>query len=389
RFVFFLFEGSCGSNEEFTKRPEFSRQCEASCDWTRYPETIPNCPRSCGTPKCICKEGFVRAANDNDTCVPFRHCSDEVEIECPANSTWAKCGTACEPTCENMYDTSPCPARCDIPACTCADNYVRYNVECIFWGDCPSNVLTVTGTRPTTVTPPSVDTLTCGINETINDCGRACESDCITCDACAKPACACIQGYARMEDKCIYWGDCTLNGSLPRTSTAIGVIGDVCYGDWRWPVGCRDCDYRVSWNYLDDTDEIEFSVETRAPSNWWTGIGFSPTGTMVEADMIIVKSRNGELTLHDMYSVGYGPPREDSEQNVYTPTVVGTHVNGVLRAQFTRRRDTGDRKADHRFSDTSCYKFLFPVSGGRLDPVSSCRCFFRPISEELATIFKA
>lgn len=61
----------------------------------------------------------------------------------------------------------------------------------------------------------------------------------------------------------------------------LGVIGDVCYGDWRWPTKCRDCDYRVSWNYLDDTDEIEFSVETRAPSNWWTGIGFSPTGTMV------------------------------------------------------------------------------------------------------------
>lgn len=60
-----------------------------------------------------------------------------------------------------------------------------------------------------------------------------------------------------------------------------GVAGDVCYGDWRWPPGCRDCDYRISWNYLDDTDEIEFSIETRAPSNWWTGVGFSPTGTMV------------------------------------------------------------------------------------------------------------
>uniref|UniRef100_A0A914RWF6 EGF-like domain-containing protein n=1 Tax=Parascaris equorum TaxID=6256 RepID=A0A914RWF6_PAREQ len=196
---------NCGANEELAQCPEFTRQCEASCDWTRYPETIPNCPRSCGAPKCVCKEGFVRAANDNDTCVPFHYCSDEVPtnstycvgVECATNSTWAKCGIACEPTCDNMYDTSPCPARCDVPACTCSDNYVRYKDECIFWGDCPS------------------------------------------------------------------------------------VIGDVCYGDWRWPTKCRDCDYRVSWNYLDDTDEIEFSVETRAPSNWWTGIGFSPTGTMV------------------------------------------------------------------------------------------------------------
>ncbi|VDK30706.1 unnamed protein product [Gongylonema pulchrum] len=68
----------CNENEEFTNCPEFTRQCEASCDWTRFPETIPNCPRSCGTPKCVCKEGYVRAANDNDTCVPFHFCSDEV-----------------------------------------------------------------------------------------------------------------------------------------------------------------------------------------------------------------------------------------------------------------------------------------------------------------------
>uniref|UniRef100_A0A915A5V3 DOMON domain-containing protein n=1 Tax=Parascaris univalens TaxID=6257 RepID=A0A915A5V3_PARUN len=464
-------EGNCGANEELAQCPEFTRQCEASCDWTRYPETIPNCPRSCGAPKCVCKEGFVRAANDNDTCVPFHYCSDEVGVECATNSTWAKCGIACEPTCDNMYDTSPCPARCDVPACTCSDNYVRYKDECIFWGDCPnleqhwatevtinSSALVTTSTidDQSTVTEMTstkslvpLEALTCGINETINECGRACESDCITiflrapCEACSKPACACIQGYARMDDKCIYWGDCPFDVNGFHTTTAVSklgltstpseivedifsisetsseaphistilvrndsqptrassaklaqysstkeqrpmsnsphssststdkdtsVIGDVCYGDWRWPTKCRDCDYRVSWNYLDDTDEIEFSVETRAPSNWWTGIGFSPTGTMIEADMIIVKSRNGELTLHDMYSTSYGPPREDSEQNVYTPTVVGTHVNGVLRAQFTRKRDTGDRKTDHRFSDTACYKFLFPVSGGRLDP---------------------
>lgn len=85
--------------------------------------------------------------------------------------------------------------------------------------------------------------------------------------------------------------------------------------------------------------------------------------------MIIIKSRNGELTLHDMYSTQNGVLREDSEQNIYTPTVVGTHVNGMLRGQFMRKRDTGDKKADHRFSDTNCYKFLFPVSGGRLDAV--------------------
>ncbi|KAM3718652.1 MOXD1 [Dirofilaria immitis] len=483
-------EKICGENEEFSHCPEYTRQCEASCDWTKFPETIPNCPRACGTPKCVCKEGFVRSANDNNTCVPFDYCSDEAEIECPINSTWAKCGIACEPTCENMYDTSPCPASCDEPACTCADNYVRHKQNCIFWGDCPNleqrfasdfststpiktaaiktkNIVSASAEIATTkshksniynnqseittiATVVETESLTCGINETINECGRACETNCSNvyarekCTQCFRPACACIHGYARLGDRCVYWANCPRESrrvsshdrqhnpqSLPRSSISSvittgensngtesmksflkssnnsrieirelnltdteafvkgvnvqsqnisnakfstllesdpGVVGDVCYGDWRWPPDCRDCDYRISWNYLDDTDEIEFSIETRAPSNWWTGVGFSPTGTMVEADIIIVKSRNGELSLHDMYSTEYGVPREDSKQDVYTPTVIGTHVNGVLRVQFTRKRDTGDRKADHHFSETNCYKFLFPVSGGRLEP---------------------
>ncbi|EJW76034.1 hypothetical protein WUBG_13057 [Wuchereria bancrofti] len=312
-------------------------------------------------------------------------------------------------------------------------------------------ITTITPIVTLATTKTLIGSLTCGINETINECGRACEINCNNvysrekCTRCYRPACACIHGYARIDDRCIYRADCprenhrlsyhhnrqpnhssvlrslktsmtngaeylsdgidSINSSLKLSNrngneihqlnladtTAIvddtnielqnisnpkfthllesGVAGDVCYGDWRWPPGCRDCDYRISWNYLDDTDEIEFSIETRAPSNWWTGVGFSPTGTMVEADIIIVKSRNGELSLHDMYSTEYGVPREDSKQDVYTPTVIGTHVNGVLRVQFTRKRDTGDRKADHHFSETNCYKFLFPVSGGRLEPV--------------------
>uniref|UniRef100_A0A914WJF5 DOMON domain-containing protein n=1 Tax=Plectus sambesii TaxID=2011161 RepID=A0A914WJF5_9BILA len=506
-----------GANEAFSTCPEFNRLCEASCEWTTNPDTVPGCPRACGAPRCVCNEGFVRATNANDSCVPFNDCalpsgsgaSANVSTAfpssgngsvCAGNSTWAECGIACEPTCENMHDTAPCPAVCEAPACTCADTYVRHNGQCIYWGDCPEmaelssgtpapsveletapftvNNTAFTSNVPLNVEIPIVSTpipaggqnLSCGLNETINECGTICEPDCDTiftrkqCEICGTPSCSCIQGYARFEGQCVYWGDCPLDvsgletaptstgspsdsplnivpitqptvkavSSLPTTSearttgggrptsagrtnssaafssktatrpatlpsinappqivksaeteatdatgapTAPGapvaghseVVGDVCYGDWRWPAGCRDCDYRVSWNYLDDTDEIEFSIETRAPTNWWTGIGFSSTGTMTQADMIIVKSQNGALSLHDMYSEGYTVPRDDADQNVYTPTVIGTHVNGVLRAQFTRKRDTGDTVSDHRFTDATCYKFLFPVSGGRLD----------------------
>ncbi|KAK6036470.1 trypsin Inhibitor like cysteine rich domain protein [Cooperia oncophora] len=127
----------CGPNEQWSSCPEMSRDCEPSCDWTRFPETIPNCPRSCGSARCVCKEGFVRMTNDEEACVPFDFCDKEAEPSCPTNSTWAKCGTACEPSCANMYDTAPCPATCEKSACTCADNYVRYEGACIYWGDCP------------------------------------------------------------------------------------------------------------------------------------------------------------------------------------------------------------------------------------------------------------
>jgi len=71
------------------------------------------------------------------------------------------------------------------------------------------------------------------------------------------------------------------------------VVGDLCYGDWRFPPDCessggggRGCDYRLSYNYVAETDEIEFSLETRAPSNWWTGVGFAKTQSMVRSAKI-------------------------------------------------------------------------------------------------------
>lgn len=39
--------------------------------------------------------------------------------ECPKNQTLAKCGVACEPSCETMYNVEPCKASCQEPACTC------------------------------------------------------------------------------------------------------------------------------------------------------------------------------------------------------------------------------------------------------------------------------
>uniref|UniRef100_A0A158P7J8 EGF-like domain-containing protein n=1 Tax=Angiostrongylus cantonensis TaxID=6313 RepID=A0A158P7J8_ANGCA len=379
----------CGPNEQWSSCPEISRDCEPSCDWTRFPETIPNCPRSCGTARCVCKEGFVRMNNDEGTCVPFDFCDKEAEPSCPANSTWAKCGVACEPSCGNMYDTAPCPATCEQSACTCADNYVRHEGHCIYWGDCPdidshfheatesiddvdihqASAVTVdlplqtrTSVKATTTTTSSFENLTCAVNETVAECGKVCEADCVTiftrtdCDDCGTPACTCMQGYARNpQGVCVYWGDCPVD-----------VGGDVCYGDFRFPTGCSDCDYKITWNYVDESDEIEFSLETKLKSNSWTGLGLSKDGSMImDADMLIVKSISGVLSLHDMFSDGYGAPTREKQQDLFTPNVIGTHSNGVLRAQFMRKRNTGDKK-DKSFSN-ECWRMMFPVSGGKLD----------------------
>ncbi|VDL70601.1 unnamed protein product [Nippostrongylus brasiliensis] len=403
----------CGPNEQWSTCPEMSRDCEPSCDWTKFPETIPNCPRSCGTSRCVCKEGFVRMSNDEEACVPFEFCDKEAEPFCPSNSTWAKCGTACEPSCANMYDTAPCPATCEKAACTCADNYVRFEGKCIYWGDCPDldshftdhltndsatelvhvpsvsvDVPVQVRTKPTTTspTPSSTEDLKCAVNETVVECGRVCEADCVSiftrsdCDECGSPACACMQGYARnAQGICVYWGDCPTDVATQTTAavttpttrrptqkpTKLKVGGDVCYGDFRYPPGCSDCDYKLSWNYVDESDEVEFSLETKLMQNSWTGVGFSNEGSMVNADMMIIKSFNGALSLHDMYSEGYGAPTKEDQQDLYTPNVIGTHANGVLRAQFVRKSDTGD-KFDKSFS-AGCWKMMFPVSGGKLD----------------------
>uniref|UniRef100_A0A8R1DKC4 DOMON domain-containing protein n=1 Tax=Caenorhabditis japonica TaxID=281687 RepID=A0A8R1DKC4_CAEJA len=404
----------CGPNEQWSECPESSRECEHSCDWTHFPETTPNCPNSCGKARCICKEGFVRMANDQDVCVPFDFCDKTVENEetCVANSTWAKCGVACEPTCANMYDTSPCPASCEKPGCTCADNYVRHNGRCIYWGDCPevredktttTHAKVAVETTQSTIdrneitqvvevvkaTTQKVIVTECSLNETLNECGRICEADCVSiftrseCTDCGSAACACLQGYARnTQGQCVYWGDCptddqpapTVSASAtspttptPTTTAPPSVNGDVCYGDFRYPAGCSDCEYKLSWNYVEESDEIEFSLETRLSENSWTGVGFSKDGTMLDADMIIVTTRNGKIQLNDMQSRGYDQPAMDAEQNVKSATeVIGTHANGVLRAQFVRNVNTGDA-TDKQFDGEQCWKMLYPIAGGKLD----------------------
>lgn len=80
-------------------------------------------------------------------------------------------------------------------------------------------VTTAPKVAPTTAKAPIPKITTCAVNETVNECGKACEADCQSiftrseCSDCGEPACSCLQGYARnVVGQCVYWGDCPPEG---------------------------------------------------------------------------------------------------------------------------------------------------------------------------------
>ncbi|CAG2118561.1 unnamed protein product [Medioppia subpectinata] len=62
----------------------------------------------------------------------------------------------------------------------------------------------------------------------------------------------------------------------------------LCKGEWKFPNKCNtyNCDYKASWEYIDDNDEIMFTISTKN-RNKWTGIGFSENQAMPETDAIL------------------------------------------------------------------------------------------------------
>jgi hypothetical protein len=56
--------------------------------------------------------------------------------ECGTNEVYSECGTACEPTCSNLYPI--CTQQC-VTGCFCKQGFVRKassNSKCIRFGSC-------------------------------------------------------------------------------------------------------------------------------------------------------------------------------------------------------------------------------------------------------------
>ncbi|KAL3077189.1 hypothetical protein niasHS_013178 [Heterodera schachtii] len=386
-------------------------------------------------------------------------------IKCAANETLEKCGRACEPSCDTMYSEEPCGEACEAPGCTCDDNFVRLSARggpCVAWTDCPNLKEMAAPTRPgfsspspfssssdASFSPPAANissTLTteeettelelftatenaaeppevgqCDSNETVNECGRVCETDCVSifereeCHGCAAPACSCRQGFARSNGKCVYWGDCptvaiaassdqskglnnlestifpsgeralssptkgTANGAKSVETSAEEMPLDLCGGEWAWPIGCagEKCAYRLRWDYDEKMNSVVFLLDTRpmaakkAPKGApiWSGVGFSPSGTLLDADMAILEvSGDGtKVRPMDMHvNEELEQLRTDSQQDIFGE---GKFSDGILRAKFWRKLHTDDEAGeDLEFGDeNTCFRFLFPVAGGRFE----------------------
>ena len=67
---------------------------------------------------------------------------------------------------------------------------------------------------------------------------------------------------------------------------------DFCGGEWKYPrqcaAGTAECEYFASWRYDENTDMVDFVVQsTAAQTERWTGIGFSDNNRMVESDVVV------------------------------------------------------------------------------------------------------
>lgn len=78
------------------------------------------------------------------------------------------------------------------------------------------------------------------------------------------------------------------NADAPSTTLSTLLSATPCKGEWKYPAGCNKnrCDYRASWEFLDEEDEIVFTIATKN-RNKWTGIGFSENQAMPETDAIL------------------------------------------------------------------------------------------------------
>ena len=81
-------------------------------------------------------------------------------------------------------------------------------------------------------------------------------------------------------------------------------------------------------------DNIEISLE--APTHGWVGVGFNDGNDIVGSDLYLFHVVGKEVEALDMYVVGFGDPRKDSQLGGIhsVQTLTGLEVNGHTKVTF-------------------------------------------------------
>lgn len=188
-----LCQSPCGANEVYV---ECSTLCgEKTCENSEE--------RYCGLgpcqPKCHCKEGYVRDAENK--CIKVENCPASPICK-KKHEVYSECGTSCPLTC-NKPKVDVCTLQC-VQGCFCESGYLRdNNGDCVLPKDCPA--------KPN-----------CGENEELIECSVYCNDRTCNhedkrefCSPC-QPRCHCKRGYVRdRKNRCIEAENCPVK-SCPK-----------------------------------------------------------------------------------------------------------------------------------------------------------------------------
>ncbi|CAG0917546.1 unnamed protein product [Notodromas monacha] len=120
----------------------------------------------------------------------------------------------------------------------------------------------------------------------------------------------------------------------------------------------------LSWDVDDVAAEITFNVS--AKTNGWVGVGFTPSGGMKDADIIVMWIADGEVHFSDRHATRQQVPIVDEVQNY--ELLDASEIGGTTFFSFRRSIDTCDITQDYFIEDgTSQIIYAF----GETDPAGN------------------
>jgi hypothetical protein len=137
---------------------------------------------------------------------------------------------------------------------------------------------------------------------------------------------------------------CTQESQPPAATPpakSVGWKGDGLISEGEYPKHKNFGKLEVFWK----TDGEFLYMALKGQTKGWVAIGFEPSSSMKDADMVIAWVENGEVKAVDAFSTGlFGPHPPDEELGgKYDLTEIGgREENGITVIEFKRKLDTGD-----------------------------------------------